>query len=328
LTAVRKVNWGIVSTARIGLNRVIPAIQQSENGRVVAIASRSLSKAREVAQSLEIPEIFGSYDELIESTRVDAVYIPLPNSLHKEVTVLAAEHGKHVLCEKPLALNADECAEMISACKSSHVWLMEAFMYKFHPQIVKLKEMVSAESVGKISAIRTAFRTPQADLSDIRYKRELGGGALYDLGCYCVNVTRLLLGDEPIRVHGAARFNDRTGTDETFAGTLEFPGLEIGLFDCAFRSTLQQRLEVVGDGGTLELPAPFLPGDAPEILKHINTGVDERVAIETANSYRRMVEHFNECILDDRAPSYPPTDGLNNLRVIDALFNSISDRRN
>ena len=322
----RKVNWGILSTARIGLNKVIPAIQQSENGRVVAIASRTLSKAREAAKSLGIPESFGSYGELIESSSVDAIYIPLPNSLHREFTILSAEQGKHVLCEKSLALNADECEEMIASCESNNVWLMEAFMYRFHPQIVKLKEIVEAGSIGEISSIRAAFRTTQADLSNIRYKKELGGGSLYDLGCYCVNVIRLLVGNEPNRIRGMSRFSDRTGVDVAFVGMLDFPGLEVGLFDCAFRNVFHQRLEVLGDRGTLELPAPFLPGDTPEILKHREGGY-ERISVERANSYKLMVEHFNQCVLEDHPPRYPPTDGLNNMRVIDALFDLVADGR-
>jgi len=326
LTTTRKVNWGIVSTAQIGLNKVIPAIQQTENGRVVAIASRTLGKAREAAKSLGIPESFGSYNELIESPSIDAAYIPLPNSVHREFTILAAEHGKHVLCEKSLALNAKECEEMVSICQSHKVWLMEAFMYRFHPQIVKLKEMVDAGIIGEVSVIRAAFRIAQADLSNIRYKKELGGGALYDVGCYCINIIRLLLGGEPIRTRGSARFSDLTGVDETFAGMLDFPGLKVGLFDCAFRSAFHQRLEVVGDGGTLELPTPFLPVGTSEILRH-REGGDERISVEPANSYKLMAEHFNQCILNDHPPHFPPTDGLNNMRVIDSLFSSVINAR-
>jgi predicted dehydrogenase len=262
----------------------------------------------------------------MKSPSIDAVYIPLPNSMHREFTILAAEHGKHVLCEKPLALNAEECEEMISSCQTHNVWLMEAFMYRFHPQIVKLKEIVNTGSIGEISTIRTTFRTALTNLSNIRYKKELGGGALYDIGCYCINIMRLLFDDEPTRIRGTARFNDRTGIDETFTGMLDFPGLKVGLFDCAFRSVFQQRFEVVGDRGTLELPAPFLPGASPEILKH-QEGADERITIETANSYKLMAEHFNQCVLDGHPPRYPPTDGLNNMRVIDWLFNSVASSR-
>ena len=319
----RKVNWGVLSTAAIGINRVIPAIRESSNGQVVAISSRNPSKSREVAGSLGIPQSYGSYEEMLDSQDIDAVYIPLPNSMHRDFTILAAEKGKHVLCEKPLALNSRECLEMISACESNHVLLMEAFMYRFHPQIIKLKEILDAGKIGRIATIRTAFRIPMSDLNDIRYQKELGGGALYDVGCYCVSISRLLAGDEPTCVQGLARFSDQKGIDEAFVGLMRFHGLESGLFDCAFRSSLLQTIEVVGDLGTLELSDPFVAGDSPTILKH---GVQpETFRIERANSYRLMVEHFDQCILNDRKPLYPPMDGLRNMRVIDTLYASAAE---
>lgn len=315
-----KVNWGILSTANIGIKRVIPAIGESPNGRVLAIASRSPSKAREVAGNLGIPQSYGSYAEMLDSQEVDAVYIPLPNSMHREFTVLAAENGKHVLCEKPLALDSHECEEMISACERNHVLLMEAFMYRFHPQIAKLKEILDAGKIGTLSTIRAAFRIAMSDLNDIRYQKGLGGGALYDVGCYCVNIMRLLVGDEPIRVQGMAHFNDQKSVDEAFVGILRFPGLELGLFDCGFRSSFLQTLEVVGDSATLELSDPFVANDSPTILKH---GAElETFRIEKANSYGLMVEHFNQCILNDQKPRYSPMDGLRNMRVIDTLYAS------
>lgn len=321
----RKVSWGILSTARIGVSAVIPAIQESANGTVVGIASRSPSKAREVARSLGIPRSYGSYMELLDSSEIDAVYIPLPNSMHREFTILTAEKGKHVLCEKPLALNSSECKEMILKCQRHHVWLMEAFMYRFHPQITKLKELVDSGSVGRIAAFRAAFRNSQSNLTDIRFQKELGGGSLMDVGCYCVNVMRLLAGAEPTDAVGIARSNERTGVDETFAGILRFPKLELGLFDCGFRSMVHQRLEVIGDKGTLEVLTPFLAGDPPRMIKH-GTGTEE-LTLDTANSYKLMVEHFNQSILDDHAPRFPPTDGLNNMRVIETLFESAKRAR-
>jgi xylose dehydrogenase (NAD/NADP) len=315
-----KVNWGILSTAKIGIKRVIPAIGESPNGRVVAIASRNPSKAREVAANLGIPQSYGSYPEMLDSQEVDAVYIPLPNSMHYEFTVLAAEKGKHVLCEKPLALDSHECQEMISACERNHVLLMEAFMYRFHPQIANLKEIVDTGKIGTLSTIRAAFRIAMSDLDDIRYRKGLGGGALYDVGCYCVNIIRFLVGEEPIHVQGIARFNDQKGVDEAFVAMLRFPGLELGLFDCGFRSLPLQTLEVIGDLGTLELSDPFVASDSPTILKH---GTEtETFKIEKANSYVRMVEHFNQCILNDQKPLYPAIDGLRNMRVIDMLYAS------
>jgi len=197
---------------------------------------------------------------------------------------------------------------------------MEAFMYRFHPQIAKLKEILDARKIGTLSTIRAAFRIAMSDLNDIRYQKGLGGGALYDVGCYCVNVMRLLVGDEPIRVQGMAHFNDQKGVDEAFVGILRFPGLELGSFDCGFRSSLLQTLEVVGDSATLELSDPFVANDSPTILKH---GTEpETFRIEKANSYRLMVEHFNQCILNDQKTRYSPTDALRNMRVIDTLYAS------
>lgn len=320
VTFMRKINWGVLGTARIGLGAVIPAIQQSKNGQVVAIASRDSAKARETARAVGIKESYASYVKLLESPDIDAVYIPLPNNLHMEWTIRAAEMGKHVLCEKPLALNAEQCAKMISACSRHGVWLMEGFMYRFHPQIAKLKQMVDAGDVGKISVIRSAWGFWLDDLEDIRYQKELGGGALMDVGCYCVNIIRLLTGQEPICVRGVAHLNKQKGVDETFAGILRFPKSEIGLLDCGFRRQFRENLEIIGESGTLELPAPFVPGDSPAILRRGEE--TETIVSETASHYRIMVEHFADCVLDDREPRYSPTDSLSNMHVIDMLYES------
>ena len=318
--SMKKVNWGVLSTARIGLKAVIPAIRQSTNGQVVAIASRDSSKARETARTLGIRESYGSYEKLLESSDVDAVYIPLPNNLHAEWTIRAAEMGKHVLCEKPLALNADECARMISSCGRHDVWMMEAFMYRFHPQICKLKQMIDAGDIGKILAIRSDLRAKVEDPEDIRYQKELGGGALMDVGCYCVNVTRLLTGQEPVYVRGVARLDERKGVDEAFAGIMQFSRSELALFDCGLRSTFDQTLEIVGEEATLELPAAFLPGESPIIVRHGER--TQTIVCETANHYQLMVEHFAECVLNDHEPHYRATDSLNNMRTIDMLYES------
>ena len=320
VSSMRKVNWGILGIARIGLRAIIPAIRQSRNGQVVAIASRDGAKARETARSLGIEQSYGSYEKLLRSPDVDAVYIPLPNSLHGEWTVRAAEMGKHVLCEKPLALNADECAKMISSCSRHNVWLMEAFMYRFHPQIVKLKGMIDADDIGKISTIRSGNGFRLEDLGDIRYQKELGGGALLDVGCYCVDVTRLLMEQEPTCVRGIASLNEQKGVDEVFAGIMRFSKSELGLFDCGFRSAKRQCVEVVGERATLELPAPFQPGDSPVILRHVEG--TETIVCETASHYRLMVEHFADCVLSDREPRHRVSDSLDNMRAIDRLHES------
>lgn len=320
VSSIRKINWGVLGTARIALKSVIPAIRQTKNGEVVAIASRDDAKARETAKALGIQASYGSYAKLLASSDVDAVYIPLPNSLHREWTIRAAEKGKHVLCEKPLAVDADECSEMISACSRHHVWLMEAFMYRFHPQIVKLKEMINAGDVGKISFIRSSYGFRLENLEDIRYQKELGGGALMDVGCYCVNVTRLLTEQEPTYVQAVGRLNEQKGVEETLAGIMYFPNSVTGLFDCGFRSSFRQALEIVGEKTTLELPTPFWPGDSPVILRHGER--TETTVCETANQFQVMAEHFADCLLNDREPRYRPIDSLNNMRTIDMLYKS------
>ena len=193
-------------------------------------------------------------------------------------------------------------------------------MYRFHPQIVKLKEMINAGDVGKVSFIRSSYGFGLENLGDIRYQKELGGGALMDVGCYCVNVTRLLTEQEPIYVQGVARLNEQKGVEETFAGIMYFPESVTGLFDCGFRSLFRQALEIVGEKATLELPTPFWPGDSPVIVRH-GEGT-ETIVCETANQFRVMLEHFADCVLNDREPRYRPIDSLNNMRTIDMLYKS------
>lgn len=309
---------------------MIPAINQSANGRVVALASRSEEKAAAVAKTLGIGETYGSYEQLLASPNVDAVYVPLPNSMHLEWTLRAAEEGKHVLCEKPMALNARQCEDMISACARHHVWLMEAFMYRFHPGIVRLKQMTDASRVGRIVVIRSALSFAVENLNDIRYQKELGGGALMDAGCYCVNIARLLTGAEPTSVQAEANFNEQKRVDETFTGTMRFPDGTISVFDTGFKTKLwRQSVEVAGENGSLEVPEFILPRDDGSIIwkqvtaesgdygqaKVINTG--------KANPYQVQAEHFADCIINDHESLYPPKDAANNMKVIERLYESV-----
>ena len=251
----RVVRWGVLGTANIA-RLVIPAIQQSHNGRVVATASRDLARAKTFAAELSVPRAVASYDELLNDPEIDAVYIPLPNSLHKPWTIRAAQQGKHVLCEKPLALTASECDEMIEACDAARIILMEAFMYRFHPQIHKVRGLIAQGSIGKVRLIRAAFSYILADPGDIRRVKELGGGALMDVGCYCVNMARLMIGTEPAEVQAMADFGTGSAVDETFVGLMRFPGGELALFDCSFGYPFRQFVEIVGTEGVIEMPAP------------------------------------------------------------------------
>src|SRR5512142_1085228 len=323
----KKLRWGILSTAKIGIKAVIPAIQQSNNGQVVAIASRRMDKASEVAKSLGIPRAFGSYEELLESREVDAIYIPLPNNLHKEWTLRAAEHGKHILCEKPFALNAAEVDEMIAAAQKNHVLLMEAFMYRFHPQFAKLKSMIAEGTIGKLQIIRSAFCFHLQDAHNIRLDTELGGGALMDVGCYCVNMSRLVAGAEPLEVKATA-LTGKSGVDETLNGILQFPDDVTAHFDCSFRTDYREWLEIQGSARRMDLPRPIKPGtrSAEIYLRYDESDQTNPQSslymAPAANHYRLMVQQFAQAALEGTHLPYPPEDGRANMRVIDALYES------
>jgi D-xylose 1-dehydrogenase (NADP+, D-xylono-1,5-lactone-forming) len=322
----RSLNWGVLGTAWIATDAVIPAIKASKNGKVVAIASRSQAKAEAVGRALGIPKCYSGYERLLDSPVVDAVYIPLPNGLHKEWVMKAAEKGKHVLCEKPISVNETECQEMIDACRKHNVLLMEAFMYLFHPQTNMLRKMLDEGILGKASLVRSSFTIMLSDLNDIRYQKNLGGGSLLDLGSYCVNATRMLLGGDPTEVSAMEKVHKTKGVDVAFAGLMRFKDDSIGLFDCGFESPYRNHLEVIGDKGTLEVPNPFTPKDRPTILLH--NGETKKFVSQADNMYKLMAEHFSDCIFESREPAYAPNDSLRNMRLIDELVESAKSTRN
>ena len=327
-TAMEKqIRWGVLSTAKIGLKAVIPAIGRSRNGVVAALASRSLQSARDAAATAGIPLAFGSYEDLLDSRDVDAVYIPLPNALHKEWTIRAAEHGKHVLCEKPLALNAGEAKEMIAAAQANHVLLMEAFMYRFHPQFAKLRTLIADGTIGELRVIRSAFGFGLQDSHNIRLNPELGGGALMDVGCYCVHMSRLVAGTEPDEVFAQA-VTGATGVDEAMTAILHFPHDVLAHFDCSFRTDYRESLEVQGTARRVDLARPIKPGfRAAEIyMRYDETNeAAPRSALITAaaaNHYRLMVEYFAGAAIEGRTLNAETRDALCNMRVVDALYES------
>ena len=313
-------NWGVLGTARIATDSVIPAIKASKSGKVVAIASRSPAKAKAVGRASGIPECYSGYEKLLNSPSVDAVYIPLPNGLHKEWAIRAAEKGKHVLCEKPISTNATECQEMIDACRRHNVLLMEAFMYLFHPQTKMLRKLVDEGIVGNPSIVRSSFTILLRNLDDIRYQRDLGGGSLLDLGSYCVNVTRALMRGEPVRVRAMAKVHKTAGVDVAFAGLVRFKDDSIGLFDCGFESPHYSHLEVHGDKGTLEVLNPFTPRDHPTMLLHNRE--TKRYVSRAGNMYKLMVEHFSDCVCNNHEPACTAKDSLKNMQLIDELTKS------
>jgi len=318
----KQLRWGVISTANIGRAAVNPAIQASSNGALMAIASRDEETARTFAEKWDIPTSYGSYEALLDDQQIDAVYIPLPNSLHRAWTIKAAEKGKHILCEKPLALNAAECLEMQAAADAHGVKLMEAFMYRFHPQTEKVLEMVRSGVVGELRMIHSAFTFRLTPPDNIRWKPEMGGGALMDVGSYCVNISRTLAGLEPVEVQAFAHWGS-SGVDDQLAGTLRFANGVLAQFDCALTMERRETYEVAGTDAFLRIPAAFLPGTADtlfheqrgrkEHLEHTTPGVDE---------YRLMVEHFADCVLNDRPVRYTAAEAALNMRVIEALYRS------
>jgi xylose dehydrogenase (NAD/NADP) len=300
---------------------VLPAIQQSNNGELVAVASRDKQKARDFATKLAIPMSYGSYDALLSANDIDAVYIPLPNSLHREWTIKAAEAKKHVLCEKPLAMNSAECAEMDSAAHRNGVKLMEAFMYRFHPQTQKVLELVQTAAIGDLRLIHSAFTFRVTNPANIRLQPELGGGSLMDVGCYCVNISRTIAGQEPIEVQAYANWGS-TGVDDQMIGNLRFGNGLLAQFDCALTLSRREFYQLVGTDGTIDVPVAFLPGEDKTTIG-LQQGRNERsLEISGVDEYRLMVEHFASCVLKDAPLRYPPAEAAANMRTIEALYRS------
>ena len=322
----RRLRWGVLSTADIGRTKVIPAFQRAERCEVVAIASRDEARARQVAAELGIPTAHGSYEALLADPRVDAVYIPLPNHLHVEWTMAAAAAGKHVLCEKPLAMTAAEAERAIAAATVHGVRLMEAFMYRLHPSWQAVLELVRSGRIGQLTAVQSWFSYFNDDPTNIRNIAAVGGGALYDVGCYCVNLSRLLFGSEPTRVQASVTRDPVTGTDVVTSGLLEF-GQGVSTFTCSTRAEDDQRVHVYGTEGRIEIGIPFnIPPDRPTQV-FVSAGGDPPVAPNTevltfppADPYTVEAERFAAAVLDDQPTPVPPEDAVANLRVIEEIF--------
>jgi len=316
------VRWGILSTANIGRAAVIPAIKESNNGVVEVVASRNLDRAREFAEANGIERACGSYEELLEDEAVDALYIPLPNNMHREWTIRAAEAGKHVLCEKPLALNSAECAEMDEAAKRNGVVCMEAFMYRFHPRIGRVQDLVAQNVIGELRSMYSAFTFKLTNTENIRYDPLLGGGSLMDVGCYCINVCRTIARAEPIEVQAHALWTDR-GVDAQMAGMLRFEGGMTAQFDSALTMERRECLHVAGTDGHLEVPRVFIPGNDDVSIEEFHGREDGKShPIGGVNEYTQMVEHFGDCVLSGKPVRYSFLEAAANMRTIEALYRS------
>jgi predicted dehydrogenase len=323
---VSTLRWGILSTADIGRRKVIPGIQGAARCEVVAIASREPDRAKLVARELGIARAHGSYEALLADPDVDAVYIPLPNHLHGPWTIAAAEAGKHVLCEKPLALDAAEAERMVRAAEKAGVLLMEAFMYRLHPSWIAVRDLVASGRIGSLRAVDSWFSYFNDDPADIRNIREAGGGALYDIGCYCVNLSRMLFGTEPHRVEAAIERDPASGVDILASVLLEFP-TGTATFGVSTRAERDQRVHVYGTDGLIRIPIPFnIPPDRPARIELIQGGDPpvaphiETLTFEPADMYTIQAERFAAAILDGAPLPTPPEDAVANLRVIERIF--------
>jgi predicted dehydrogenase len=325
------VRWGILSTADIGIRKVIPGIRKAARCEVVAIASRDGEQARAVADQLGIPSAHASYEALLADPGVDAVYIPLPNHMHMDWTIAALRAGKHVLCEKPLAMTADDAQRMVDVARETGLHLMEAFMYRQHPSWVAAMELVESGRIGTLTAVQSWFSYYNDDATNIRNIVEYGGGALFDIGCYTINLSRMVFGGEPSHIQASVRRDPATGVDALVSAILDFDG-GIASFTCAIRSESDQRVHIYGTEGRISIDIPFnIPPDRPTRIR-LTAGGDPPVAPDTTvlefpttDPYTAEVERFVSAVLDGGPTPVPPEDAVANLRVIDAIF-AIAER--
>jgi predicted dehydrogenase len=320
-----KVRFGVLSSAKIGVTKVIPALQNSELCEVTALASRNQDKAAKICAQLGIDTWYGSYEELLADPDIDAVYNPLPNHLHVPWSVEVLKAGKHVLCEKPLALSADEAESLVRAAASfPHLKIMEAFMYRFHPQWRKAKELVANGAVGKLKMVQSFFSYFNDDGANIRNIASMGGGGLMDIGCYCLSLSRWLYDDMPKRVCCCGEYDSSFGTDTLVSGLLEF---EAGMasFTCSTLLAPYQRVNILGDAGRIEIMIPFnAPADRETVIHLYREGSKETLSFDVCDQYSVQADAFASAIRDDREVFTPLSDGVMNMRLMEQCVKSIS----
>ena len=318
-----KIRWGILSTAKIGVVKVIPAMQQGQYCDIAAISSRDLNEAKRVALTLGIPKAYGSYEDLLSDSEIDAVYIPLPNHLHVEWTIKAMEAGKHVLLEKPVGLSSKQAESLIEVSKRKpQLKIMEAFMYRHHPQWRKAKKLVEDGHIGKLKTIQSIFSYYNTDPNNIRQNPDFGGGGLMDIGCYCISLSRFIFGQEPKRVNGIVEFDPIFKTDRMASGTLDF-STGTSTFTCSTQLMPFQRVNIFGEKGAIEIEIPFnAPPDKPTRLWLNTTEKMEEITFDICDQYTIQGDLFSKAILDDTEVPTPLEDALNNMLVIEAVFKS------
>jgi xylose dehydrogenase (NAD/NADP) len=314
------VTWGIISTADIN-RKVIPGAHESPKVNLAAVASRDQAKADAYAKEWKIERAYGSYEELLADPEIEAVYISLPNTLHCEWSIKSMEAGKHVLCEKPMSRHTAEVEEAFDVADRTGRILSEAFMYRHNPQTKRLKQLVDEGAIGELRLVRSAFSYSLYDADNIRLSTDLEGGALMDVGCYCISGSRLLAG-EPERAYGQAWFGD-SGTDWVFTASLRFPGDVLAIFDCGTAMPERDELEAIGSEGSLFLDDPWHSGN-PGIEVRRADGV-ERIEIEPVDSYRLELENVSDAIRGEGELLLGREDAVGQARTLEALHESATN---
>lgn len=320
---MKPIKWGIISTANIGMAKVIPGMQQSADLEIVAIASRRLKTAQAAAKSLGIPRAYGSYEELIADAEIEAVYNPLPNHLHVPLTLAAAKAGKHVLCEKPIALDAKEAAKLKRMPKG--VLIAEAFMVRHNPQWIAARDLVKKGRIGDLRAMQVLFSYFNRDPKNVRNMAEIGGGGLYDIGCYPIAVSRFVFGAEPKRVLALFDRDPRFKTDRTASGLADFGEGRHLSFAVSTQAAPFQRVQILGTKGRIEIEIPFnAPPDRPNryFVQGMEMNVGEWVELPISDQYRLQAETFGRAIRGKQKLAHGVDDAIQNMRIIDAFFRS------
>jgi D-xylose 1-dehydrogenase (NADP+, D-xylono-1,5-lactone-forming) len=319
MNETRKVKWGILGYARIARETIIPAIMRSSNAEFYAIASRDKTKIEECRSKYAFSKAYESYEAILDDPDVEAVYIPLPNAMHREWTIKAAKKGKHVLCEKPVALNSGECREMINVCRDNNVYLMEAFMYRYTDRIRKVREIISSGVLGEIKYINSCFRFLLTNPLSIKLKPELGGGSLYDVGSYPVNFIGMVTGEEPVSI--SAECIKENGIDVILSAVLKYQSGIIAALHCGFNAQKRIYSEITGTKGSLEIPDTFLD-DEGYISLVTDKGI-EKIAVARSDRYCLEIEDFSNAVLTGGKPYLVIEESLLNSTVLERILEKI-----
>ena len=319
---MKPVTWGVLGVSGHYRLRCSLPLREADGLVMRGIASRQADRARAAASEFGMSTSYGSYDELLADTDIEAVYIPLPNHMHLEWIKKAADRGKHILCEKPMGMNADETAEAIEYAHTKGVLLMEAFMYRLHPQWVRARDLVAVGEIGSLTAIQSHFFYNNRDAENIRNRKEAGGGGILDIGCYAVSSARFLAGREPVRAVSLVEWDERFGTDRLASGILDFDGLQ-ATFTVGTQTYSQQKVQAFGTGGTLRVELPFNAFPDVPLSIHVETGVGHRtIRTGPADQYLAEFVAFSQAVRSGGPVPIEPADALANQKVLDALFRS------